>query len=175
MKISPIKTEKQYNIALTRIEELWGSKSNTKLGDKLDVLLVLVEHYESNNIKPIVTPDPLSALEFVMEQKGYTQKDLAFILGPTRASEILKGKKQLNLKQIILLNSNWNVPYNLFIDNHPLKEELTKADSKSKKLVKTRKPKNLKKSKSANTVAEKNVKYKKKSAKTKTAKRKKAK
>lgn len=133
MNIVPIKTDKQYNIALKRIEKLWGSVPNTQPGNELDILLALVEYYETYKIDPIRSPDPLSGLNFFMEQKGFSQKDLASILGSTRASEILTGKKDINLKQILMLNISWKIPYSLLIENHPLKNDLIKKKIVSRK------------------------------------------
>lgn len=136
MNIVPIKTNKQYTIALNRIEKLWGSDPNTLPGNELDILLALVEYYETYKIDPIQSPDPLSGLTFFMEQKGFSQKDLASILGSTRASEILSGKKDINLKQILMLNISWKIPYSLLIENHPLKNNLMKKKKLSRKPAK---------------------------------------
>ena len=55
MKIRPIKSEADYNAALTEIEKLWGAKPNTAKGDKLDVLLTLIDAYEKEHY-PIDPP-----------------------------------------------------------------------------------------------------------------------
>ena len=67
MDIQPIKNEKIYDKALAEIEELWGTEEGTEKGDKLDILLVLVEDYEEKN-HPISPPDPIEAIKFRMEQ-----------------------------------------------------------------------------------------------------------
>jgi len=57
MDIYPIKAETDYKKTLVEIEKLWCSKENTKDGDKLDILLVLVDAYEEKHY-PIDPPDP---------------------------------------------------------------------------------------------------------------------
>ena len=75
MNILPIKNESDYTAAMSDIERLWGSVEETEDGNKLDILLVLVESYEENNY-PISPPDPIDAIKFRMEQSGLTRKDL---------------------------------------------------------------------------------------------------
>ena len=67
MKIQPIRTEADYDKALLNIEHLWDAKQDTPSGDQFDVLLVLVEDYESKHY-PISPPDPIEAIKFRMEQ-----------------------------------------------------------------------------------------------------------
>ncbi len=80
MDIRPIKTEADYERALGEIEQLWGAAANTPKGDKLDILLTLVEAYEQAHY-PIDLPDPVEAIKFRMEQMGLTRKDLSRTLG----------------------------------------------------------------------------------------------
>ncbi len=75
MDIYRVKTEQDYDKALQEIEKLWGSPEGTKNGEKLDILLVLVEAYEAKHY-PIAPPDPIEAIKFRMEQQGLTKKDL---------------------------------------------------------------------------------------------------
>lgn len=69
MRIKPIKTVKGYSAAMSEIELPWGSKPDTLKGDKLDVLITLVEAYELDNY-PIDPPNPVDAIKFRMEQSG---------------------------------------------------------------------------------------------------------
>ena len=73
MKISPIRTEKDYQKALKRLEEIFDSKKGTQEGDELEILAILIEHYENENI-PVEMPDPIEAIKFRMEQMGLKQK-----------------------------------------------------------------------------------------------------
>jgi HTH-type transcriptional regulator/antitoxin HigA len=87
MELKPIKTEKQHNKALAEIDKLIDCKPGSKEEDRLVVLSLLVEAYESEHY-PIEPPDPIEAIKFRMEQMGLTQDDLGKLLGSkTRAND----------------------------------------------------------------------------------------
>lgn len=65
----PIRSTKDYEKALQEVEVLWGSKSGTPKGDRLDVLATLIDAWEAANY-PIDPPDPIKAIKFRMEQQG---------------------------------------------------------------------------------------------------------
>lgn len=110
MNIHPIKTEADYEQALARIEKLWGAKEGTKRGDELDVLIVLVEDYETKH-HPIDPPDPVEAIKFRMEQMNLTKQDLEKAIGTRgRVSEILNRRRNLSLNMIRSLHSNFHIP-----------------------------------------------------------------
>jgi len=83
MEIQPIKTEKDYKKALRTIEEIWGAKENTSKGDRLDVLITLVDAYEATH-HPSYPPDPVAAIEFHMDQNQLERSDIEKYIG-TRA------------------------------------------------------------------------------------------
>lgn len=110
MKVQPIKTEKDYNVAISRIEDLWGAKKDTPQGDELDILITLVESYEMKHY-PIAPPDPIDAIKFRMEQTGITKADMVQYLGSqSRVSEILNRKRSLSLKMIKTLYKELKIP-----------------------------------------------------------------
>ena len=110
MNIQPIKTEADYDRALARISELWGADPDTPKGDRLDVLITLVEAYETEH-HPVDPPDPVDAILFRMEQQGLTRKDLEPILGSrSRVSEVLNRKRNLSLEMIRGLHNQLNIP-----------------------------------------------------------------
>ena len=89
MEIKPIKSEKDYTKALKRLEVIFDSEPGSVNGDELEVLGILIEQYENEHF-PIGLPDPIEAIKFRMEQMGYSQSDLANIVGlKSRASENL--------------------------------------------------------------------------------------
>jgi len=97
MDIRPIKTEKDYDTTISRIEKLWGAEKDTVEGDELDLLVTLVESYEIKHY-PIAPPDPVDAIKFRMEQMGMTKADMVKYLGSqSRVSEILNRKRSLTL------------------------------------------------------------------------------
>jgi len=110
MNIHPIKTETDYEYSLAEIERLWGAPEGTDDGDKIDILLVLVEAYEAKHY-PISPPDPIEAIKFRMEQDGLTRKDLESYLGSRgRVSEIFSRKRELSLNMIRRLHYSLHIP-----------------------------------------------------------------
>jgi len=110
MNIKPIKTDADYRAALQEIETLMMATSDTPEGEKLDILVTLVEAYESRHY-PIDLPDPVAAIRFEMEQKGLTVKDLEPMIGKSnRVYEILNHKRSLTLKMIWRLHQGLGIP-----------------------------------------------------------------
>lgn len=115
MTIKPIKTKKDYQNALERLELIFDSKKGSDNGDELEILGILLEKYEDEHF-PIGFPDPMEAIKFRMEQMGYNQTDLAKIVGlKSRASEILNKKRKLTLEMIRLLHDNLKIPTEVLI------------------------------------------------------------
>lgn len=115
MTIKPIKTKKDYEQALKRLEEVFDAKKGTAEGDELEVLSILIEKYEDEHF-PIGLPDPIEAIKFRMEQLGYNQADLANVVGlKSRASEILSKKRKLSLHMIRQLHNKLNIPTEVLI------------------------------------------------------------
>ena len=110
MDIRPLKTEADYNDALAEIEQLWGAEVNTPAGDKLDVLVTLVEAYENVHY-PIDPPDPIEAINFRMEQMGLSRKDLEPYIGKRgRVAEVLNRQRGLSLSMIRRLHTHLHIP-----------------------------------------------------------------
>lgn len=115
MNIKPIKTKKDYEQAMLRLEKLFDAKKGTQKGDELEIISLLVEKYENEHF-PIDLPDPVEAIKFRMEQSGLTQTDLANLVGQkSRASEILNKKRKLSLEMIRQLHSSWNIPTEVLV------------------------------------------------------------
>ena len=118
MNIKPIKTEKDYQKALKRLEEIFDSSPGTKNGDELDVLAMLIEKYEDLHY-PIDAPDPIEAIKFRMEQMGYKQKDLEDIIGyKGRVSEILNKKRKLTLEMIRKIHDTLKIPTDILMQEY---------------------------------------------------------
>ena len=110
MEIKPVKTEEDYRAALKEIEKLMNAQPGTPDGDRLDVLVTLVEAFEARHY-PMDLPDPVEAIRFVMEQKGLTVKDLEPMIGRSnRVYEILNHKRSLTLKMIWRLHQDLGIP-----------------------------------------------------------------
>ena len=110
MDIKPIKTDADYRAALREIETLMMSEPDSSEGEKLDVLVTLVEAYEAKHY-PLDLPDPVEAIKFEMERKGLTVKDLEPMIGKSnRVYEILNHKRSLTLKMIWKLHKGLGIP-----------------------------------------------------------------
>lgn len=97
MDIKPIKTDADYRAALKDIESLMMAAPNTPEGEKLDVMVTLIEAYEAKHF-PMDLPDPVEAIKFEMERKGLTVEDLEPMIGKSnRVYEILNHKRSLTL------------------------------------------------------------------------------
>jgi len=118
MKLSPIRTEKDYQKALKRIDKIFDSEPGTLEGDELELLVLIVEDYEDKNY-PIDPPDPIEAIKFRMDQLGMNQADLATIIGhKSRASEILNKKRKLTLKMIRKLSKELNISTEVLVKEY---------------------------------------------------------
>jgi HTH-type transcriptional regulator/antitoxin HigA len=118
MNIKLIKSEKDYQIALQRLEEIFDTAPDTPEGDELEVLSFLIDSYENEHF-PIGAPDPIEAVKFRMEQLGMKQKDLAEVLGfKSRVSEVLNRKRKLTLEMIRNLHKTLNIPTNVLIQEY---------------------------------------------------------
>ena len=110
MQIQPIKTEADYQAALSEIEGLMSAEANSSEGDRLDVLVTLVEAYERTHY-PIDFPDPIEAIKFRMEQQGLSVEDLIPVIGrKNRVYEVLARKRPLTLRMIEGLHETFSIP-----------------------------------------------------------------
>ena len=118
MTIKPIKSKKDYQAALARLEQIFDAKQGSKDGDELEILGILIEKYEQDRY-PIDFPDPIEAIKFRMEQLGYTQNDLARVVGlKSRASEILNRKRKLSLEMIRQIHQSLGIPTDVLIQSY---------------------------------------------------------
>lgn len=108
--IKPIKAETDYDEALAEIASLMDAELGTPEGDRLDILVTLVEAYEEKHWQ-IDPPDPIEAIKVRMQQRGLTRQDLARVLGSkSRVSEVLNRKRSLTLKMIRRLHDTLGIP-----------------------------------------------------------------
>ncbi len=110
MEVSPIKTQRDYRRTLKEIERLMGAKRNTPEGDRLNVLVTLVEAWETKRY-PLDLPDPVEAIKYHMETMGLKPRDLTpFIGNRNRVYEVLNRKRPLTLKMIWRLHTGLGIP-----------------------------------------------------------------
>ena len=110
MEIKPIRTKADYRATLKEIETLMSAGPRTSEGDRLDVLVTLVEAWERKH-EPMDPPDPIEAIRFRMEQSGLTPKDLVPMIGRlNRVYEVLSRKRPLTLEMIRRLHQELGIP-----------------------------------------------------------------
>ena len=110
MEIKPIKTKADYRAALKEIEMLMPARAGTPEGERLDVLVTLVEAYEKKHYH-FDLPDPVEAIKFRMEQMALAPKDLVPMIGQiNRVYEILNRKRPLTLQMIRRLHRELGIP-----------------------------------------------------------------
>jgi HTH-type transcriptional regulator/antitoxin HigA len=115
MDIKPIKNEQDYRKALKEIDRLMDARPNTAGGDRLDILVTLVEAWEERHW-PIDSPDPIEAILFAMEHRGLSRKDLEpFIGSRARVAEVLNHKRPLTLPMIRRLHEGLGIPAEVLI------------------------------------------------------------
>jgi HTH-type transcriptional regulator/antitoxin HigA len=113
--VRPIRTERDYEAALKEVELLWGSKSGTPEGDRLDVLATLIDAYEDMHY-PMDPPDPIEAIKFRMEQQGLTRRDLEPLIGTrTRVAEVLNRRRGLSIEMIRRLHKTLGISAEVLI------------------------------------------------------------
>jgi HTH-type transcriptional regulator/antitoxin HigA len=114
-ELKPIRTRKDYEAALAEVERLWGAKSGTPRGDRLDILATLIEVYEAKHY-PMDPPDPIEAILFRMEQQGLTRKDLEPMIGArNRVAEVLNRKRSLSIEMIRQLHKKLGISAEVLI------------------------------------------------------------
>ena len=110
MEIKPIRTKADYRAALKEVETLMTARAGTPEGERLDVLVTLLEAYERKRF-PLDLPDPIEAIKFRMEQSGLVPKDLVPMIGQiNRVYEVLSRKRPLTLQMIRRLHRDLRIP-----------------------------------------------------------------
>ncbi|GEO37771.1 DNA-binding protein [Skermanella aerolata] len=120
MDILPIRSDEDHAAALEQIDHLWGASPDTAEGVRLEILLTLVDAYEEAH-HAIPPSDPVSAIEFMMEQRGLSRRDLEpFIGSRARVAEILNRKRALTLPMIRRLSEGLQIPAEILVRDYPI-------------------------------------------------------
>ena len=110
MDVKPIKNHEDYRATLQEIESLMAAEPGTPAGERLDVLVTLVEAYERRHF-PLDLPDPVEAIKFAMDQRGLSAKDLEPMIGRSnRVYEVLSRRRPLTLRMIWRLHKELGIP-----------------------------------------------------------------
>ncbi|HEY2227950.1 MAG TPA: helix-turn-helix domain-containing protein [Xanthobacteraceae bacterium] len=114
-EVRPIRSKRDYESALKEVTRLWGAKSGTREGDRLDVLATLIDAYEAKH-HPIDPPDPIEAIKFRMQRQGLTRRDLEALIGTrTRIAEVLNRKRGLSIGMIRRLHERLGISAEVLI------------------------------------------------------------
>jgi len=109
--------EKDYNNLVNLLDSLIdevGNKESHPLSSLMETIGSLIETYESQNY-PDIEGDPINALKTLMEEHGLKQSDLPEIGSQGVVSEIISGKRQLNVRQLKLLSERFKVSPVVFV------------------------------------------------------------
>ena len=121
MELRPIRSKRDYRVALREVERLWDASDKSPEAGQLEVLTLLIEDYERKHF-PIEEPDPIDFLLQVMEWRGLTRKDLEPHLGSrARVAEVLNRVRPLSLEMIRRLSEGLNLPADVLIRSYELK------------------------------------------------------
>ena len=120
MNLKPIKNEKDYNLALKRLDEIFDARIGTPESDEADILGLMVDEYEKKHY-PLEAPDPIEAIKIRMEELNLKQIDLVEVIGgKSRVSEILNRKRKLTVEMIRNLTKRLNLSSELLINDYQL-------------------------------------------------------
>jgi len=120
MDIKPLKTDSDYQMALSRLEEIFDAPIGTPESDEADILGLMIDEYEKKHY-PIDAPDPIEAIKIRMEEMQLKQIDLVpEIGGKSRVSEILNRKRKLTVEMIRKLTTRLSLSAGLLIKDYQL-------------------------------------------------------
>ena len=120
MTLKLIKTEKDYQTSLARLDEIFDAKVGSIESDEADILALLIDEYENKHY-PIEAPDPIEAIKIRMKELDIKQKDLVGIIGgKSRVSEILNKRKKLTIDMVRSLAERLNLSVQILVRDYQL-------------------------------------------------------
>jgi HTH-type transcriptional regulator/antitoxin HigA len=118
--VRPIRNEDHYRGALAEIDRLIDFPEGSPEAEALEVLSILVADYEDRH-HAIEAPDPITFLEFVMESRGLTRKDLEPYIGSrSRVAEIMNRRRKLSMEMVRRLCKGLNLPGDVLIQPYSI-------------------------------------------------------
>lgn len=113
--VRAVHDEQDYEVVLAEIGGLMDARPGSPDGDRLDVLVALVEAYEARHW-PVAAPNPIDAIRIRMQQKNLRPRDLEPMIGSRgRVSEILSGRRSLTLPMIRRLSRGLDLDASVLI------------------------------------------------------------
>ena len=133
VSVRPVRTEADYAAALRDIDTLMDARPGTSDGDRLDVLVTLVQAYEAR-YHPVPPPDPVDAIRFCMEQTGLAPRDLEPYIGSrARVSEVLNRRRALTLPMIRRLAEGLQLAAEVLVrESYPVRRRKRRARATTK-------------------------------------------
>ncbi len=123
MELRPIRTKRDHAAALKEVERLWDAPERSRDAEHLEVLMLLVQAYEAKHY-PMPDPDPIDFLNYVMESRGLSRKDLEPYIGSrARVAEILNRNRALSLEMIRRLSEGLGIPSSVLIRRYETRRE----------------------------------------------------
>jgi HTH-type transcriptional regulator/antitoxin HigA len=114
-KFRSIRIEEEYEAALARVDEIFDAETGSAEDEELDDLADLIESYEDKHY-PIGLPDPISAIEFRMDQANLSQRDLIPYIGSSvKVSEVLSGRREITLSMARALHEHLGIPADVLL------------------------------------------------------------
>ena len=127
MHLKPIHNDEDHAAALQEIDRLWDAEDGTPEADTLEILVTLVEAYEKDRYE-LPPPDPIDALEYFLESRGWTRKDLEPCIGSRgRVSEIMSRKRPLTISMIRNLERATGIPASILIQPYATEQKRNKS------------------------------------------------
>ena len=115
MTVKILKSERDYNAALKRADEIFDAKPNTPKGEELSLLLLVLKDYEDKHHQ-VPVPDALNVIRMKMDELGMKNKDLEPLLGSkSYVSQILSGKKSLSAEVMRILHRELGIPASVLL------------------------------------------------------------
>jgi HTH-type transcriptional regulator/antitoxin HigA len=134
--LHPIRSEREYNKAVNVMNQLLdagGANEKHALADLVDTLSELIGDYEDSHYQ--ATPaSPVAVLRLLMEQHELTQTDLPEIGSQGVVSEVLKGKRDINVRQANALAERFGVSAVVFLELTVSKPVISKTVASKNKV-----------------------------------------
>ncbi len=116
-----LNNKEDYQKAIERLEDIFDSKKGDSTFNEAELLVMLIEKYETETEPAFPEPDPIEIIKYKMAQKNFRNKDLAEIVGgKSKASEILNKKRRLTLSMIRKINKVLGIPAETLIKEYEL-------------------------------------------------------
>lgn len=122
--VRPIRTEADYEAALAELDRMIGQvQPGTPAGNRYELLSSLVEAYTDAHYPIEPSDDPIAMIEFVLDVRGLSRKDLEPFIGTRqRVWDIMEKRRRLTLPMIRCLAKGLNIPVDVLVQEYELQQ-----------------------------------------------------